>query len=121
MNRLESILCSFKNRKIKDIAIKVNNETISVNFPENDKIEFTGVKSFLFVEDNNSVNINKRLSSIEFFESGFAEFVSYDEDEMEEIYAAPNFALDFMDRSLLIEAEAIHIGGKKISLNKVEN
>ena len=120
MNKLGSLLYSYKNKKIKHIDIKVNNETISVDFPENDIIEFTGVKSFLFVEDDIVKNEERHLSSIEFLEGGFAEFVSYD-DEIEEVFASPNFALDFIDRSLLIEAESIHIGGVKINLNKVEN
>ncbi|MCK5763164.1 MAG: hypothetical protein KAH05_03500 [Clostridiales bacterium] len=120
MNKLGSLLYSYKNKKVKRIDIKVNNETISVNFPENDIIEFTGVKSFLFVEDDNIEVKENHLSSIEFLKDGFAEFVSY-EDEFEEVFASPNFALDFIDRSLLIEAESIHIGGVKINLNKIEN
>ncbi|MCD6435746.1 MAG: hypothetical protein J7L15_05105 [Clostridiales bacterium] len=120
MNKLGSILYSYKNKKIKHIDIKVTNGTIAVDFPENDIIKFTGVRSFLFIEDDIVTDDERHLSSIEFLEDGFAEFVSYD-DEYEEIFSSPNFALDFIDRSLLIEAEYIHIGGVKINLNKIEN
>lgn len=120
MNKLEPLLYSFKDKLIKNIAIKTNDETISVSFHENQTIEFLGVKSFLFVEDDVSTENQHFLSSIEFYEEGFAEFTSYDED-FEEIYGIPNFSLNFKDQSLLIEADAINIDGKKIKLSKIEN
>ncbi len=120
MNKLNPMLSSFKDRSVKNIDIQVHHETISVLFTENQSIEFTGVKSFLFVEDEFTNGNAEFLSSIEFYKDGFAEFITYDED-FEEIYGTPNFSLDFIDQSLLIEANAIHIDGKKIKLSKIEN
>lgn len=120
MNKLNPMLCSFKDKAVKNINIQVDYETISVLFIENQTIEFTGVKSFLFVEDEFTNGNTEILSSIEFYKDGFAEFITYD-DDFEEIYGTPNFSLDFIDQSLLIEANAIHIDGKKIKLSKIEN
>lgn len=120
MNNLTPLLALYRDRVIKAIDFKINHETISVSFSENEMIQFLGVKSFLFVEDELSTQAQNVLASIEFYRDGFAEFISEDE-EYEEVYGLPNFSLNLTEKSLLIEAEAINISGTKIKLTKMEN
>lgn len=118
MNTLGSLLTSYKKQKIHQIDISVNQQKIRLQFKDLAPIEFTGVRSFLYVEDDLTFSDDKEVGSIEFYEEGFVEFVSSD-DEFEEIFSVPNFSLDLRDKSLLIEAENISIGGKNLILNKM--
>jgi hypothetical protein len=120
MNKLTPLLASYRDRVIQNINFKINHETISVSFSEDEMIQFLGVKSFLFIEDEEVTDTTNILSSIEFLKDGFAEFVTEDE-EYEEVTGLPNFSLDLIEKSLLIEAEAINIDGMKIKLTKFEN
>jgi hypothetical protein len=122
MKQLSPLLSPFKDKTIKNIDFQIQKETISVSFNENKIIEFLGVKSFLYIEDDLVSKSRNILSSIEFYQDGFIEFIgSDDDDDYEEIYGLPNFSLDLLDQSLLIEAEAITIDGKKIKLTTLDN
>lgn len=120
MNKLAPLLSAFRDREIKNIDFKIQRETISVLFTEDDIIQFLGVKSFLFIEDELTSQTPNILSSIEFYRDGFVEFIT-DDEEYEEVYGLPNFSLNLKEKALLIEAEAITISGKKIKLTSMEN
>lgn len=118
---LNKVLIEKGKGKIENLYFNFTGDTISFKLKnksqETTEIIFGKVDSFFFIESENNIEELEDINSISYYSSGFGEFskaeYAYDESP---VMSVPNFALDFKNSSIFIEAKSIFIDGKEYSL-----
>ena len=120
MNNFRGLLDKYNAKSFQNIKINIEGEQITLLSREGDIIDFEGVRSFFYIEEEDMEFERLPNSSIEYNPAGFGEFVSLDDYE-EEVYSVPNFSLSILNKNLLIEADSIKIAGSKFQLRTNSN
>jgi len=126
-SRLTPILDSLRQSIIEKFDMNIPKDKISIHIKTSNKstdkvkITFEEVFSFYFINENGNLTTKScfdctKLNSIGYYENGVGEFANLDcpDDEItEKDISLPNFALEFLNSSMFIEARSIEINDKK--------
>lgn len=123
-SKLTPLLDGLKQSIIEKFDINIPKDKISIHMKTNNKsdykvkITFEEVFSFYFINEDESLSTKNctKLNSIGYYENGVGEFANldYEDDEItEKDISLPNFALEFLNSSMFIEARSIEINDKK--------
>lgn len=125
---IQDLLNKLSPTDVKTIAFDMKNSIIRVGLQDESMIQFEDVVSFFYTDDEVAYQTSLDLKPIVYDAAGFdAEFSTYevepdfifDDEEYEVVpFSVPNFSLCVDDRSMLIEAGKIRIGGSTYILTE---
>lgn len=127
---IQDLLNKLRPIDVKSIGFDMKNGIIRVGLQDQSMIQFEDVVSFFYTDEEVPYQTNLDLKPIVYDAAGFdAQYSAYDveysyefdfEEEDNEIvpFSVPNFSLCVNDRSMLIEAGKIRIGGSTYILTE---
>ena len=123
---IQDLLNKLSPVDVKKIAFDMKKGIIRVDLKDESMIQFEDVVSFFYTDEEVSYQSSLDLKPIVYDAGGFdAQFAAYDsewddedDDDIFTPYSIPNFSLCVDDRSMLIEAGKIKIGGSTYILTE---
>ncbi|HHT20474.1 MAG TPA: hypothetical protein GXZ74_03435 [Tissierellia bacterium] len=121
---IQDLLNKLRPVDVKKIVFDMKKGIIRVDLQDESMIQFEDVISFFYTDEEVSYQTHLDLKPIVYDAAGFdAQFTAYEDDWEEEDdfftpYSVPNFSLCVDDRSMLIEAGKIKIGGSTYILTE---
>lgn len=127
---IQDLLNKLSPVDVKTIAFDMKKGIIRVDLHDESMIQFEDVVSFFYTDDEVAYQTGLELKPIVYDAGGFdAQYSAYDvepvpvfddgEEDYEYIpFSVPNFSLCMNDRSMLIEAGKIRIGGSTYILTE---
>lgn len=115
---IQKLLDRIKSQDVKNIEIKLENDTIALELNDSSRVVFSDVASFLFTDDD--AIEDPRMSPI-IYEAGGVDAVILRLNEDEGGLSVPNFSVIYKDKSMLIEAGSLEIFGSRYNLDRVNH